>query len=47
MAVVRFRSACDLVEASQPLMSRAEEKRFRSGLARARATANAIRTALA
>ena len=34
------RSACDLVDASQPLMSRAEEKRFRSGLARARATAN-------
>ena len=33
------RAACDLVEASQPLMSRAEEKRFRSGLARARATA--------
>ena len=32
-------AACDLVEASQPLMSRAEEKRFRSGLARARATA--------
>ena len=31
--------ACDLVEASKPLMSRAEEKRFRSGLARARATA--------
>ena len=34
------RAACDLVDASQPLMSRAEEKRFRSGLARARATAN-------
>ena len=32
------RAACDLVEASQPLMSRAEEKRFRRGLARARAT---------
>ena len=34
------RAACDLVDASQPLMSRAEEKRFRSGLACARATAN-------
>lgn len=34
------RSACDLVDANQPLMSRAEEKRFRSGLARARTTAN-------
>lgn len=34
------RAACDLVDASQPLMSRAEEKRFRSGLSRARATAN-------
>ena len=33
------RAACDLVEASQPLMSRAKETRFRSGLARARATA--------
>ena len=33
------RAACDLVEASQPLMSRSEEKRFRRGLARARATA--------
>ena len=33
------RAACDLVEASQPLMSRAEEKRFRSGLAGARVTA--------
>ena len=33
------RAACDLVEASQPLMSRAEEKRFRRGLTRARATA--------
>ena len=33
------RVACDLAEASQPLMSRDEEKRFRSGLARARATA--------
>jgi len=31
-------AACDLVEANQPLMSRAEEKRFRRGLARARAT---------
>ena len=34
------RAACDLVDASKPLMSRAEEQRFRSGLARARATAN-------
>ena len=34
-----LRDACDLVESSQPLMSRAEEQRFRSGLARARATA--------
>lgn len=33
------RAACDLVQASQPLMSRTEEKRFRRGLARARATA--------
>ena len=35
-----IRAACDLVDASQPLMSRAKEKRFQSGLARARATAN-------
>ena len=41
------RAACDLVEASQPLMSRTEEKRFRRGLARARATADTARTALA
>ena len=34
-----LRAACDLVEANQPWMSRAEEKRFRSGLFRARATA--------
>ena len=34
------RAACDLVDANQPLMSRAEERRFRSGLSRARATAN-------
>lgn len=33
-------AACDLVDANQPLMSRIEEKRFRGGLARARATAN-------
>jgi len=33
------RAACDLVEASQPLMSRTEEKRFQRALARARATA--------
>lgn len=33
------RAACELVYANQPQMSRAEEKRFRSGLARARATA--------
>ena len=31
------RAACDLVGANQPLMSEAEEKRFRSALARARA----------
>ena len=34
------RDACDLVDTGQLLMSRAEEKRFRSGLARARAAAN-------
>ena len=33
-------AACDLVDANQPLMSRAEEKRFQSGLTRARTTAN-------
>ena len=32
------RAACDLVDANQPLMSRAEEKRFRRALAHARAT---------
>ena len=35
-----LRAACELVDANQPLMSRAEERRFRSGLARARATAD-------
>lgn len=34
------REACDLVDATQPLMSSAEEKRFQSALARARATAD-------
>ena len=34
------RAACDLVDANQPLMSRAEEKRFRSALAHARSTAD-------
>ena len=34
-----LRAACDLVDANPPVMSRAEEKRFRAGLARARATA--------
>ena len=34
------RAACDLVDASQPTMTPAEEKRFHSGLARARATVN-------
>ena len=34
------RAACDLVEASQPFMPRAEEKRFRSALAHARGTAD-------
>ena len=34
------RTACELVEANQPTMTQAEEKRFQSGLARARTTAN-------
>ena len=33
------RNACELVEANHPLMTPSEEKRFRSGLARARTTA--------
>ena len=35
-----IRAACDLVDANQPVMSRAEEKRFRRALASARATAD-------